>query len=258
MHAPTWWVLTLPFVERNNEFSRSSFINQTWWFGDTDPTRTANKTIYFRLNFSVMECPSSDLPEYSDNTVSNDIGFKEPSYTCILGANTHPTTDTLARNEPISDGGVIVLLGEVRHAMITDGTSNTVMVGEQSDWGNQNGTRIDIRSSDGRGAFMGTSHVVKPTGPGSMGSPLPVGCGIANCQRCYNTTTINRWSIGRKIFHFGSMGDQRCGTPIQSAHPAGAQLLFADAHVWMGKNSMDLATLRNLVNRDDGNPVTVD
>ena len=83
-----------------------------------------------------------------------------------------------------------------------------------------------------------------------------MGCALANCQRCYNTTTISRWSIGRKIFHFGSMGDQRCGTPIQSAHPSGAQLLFADGHVAFGTSTLDLSTLKNLVNRDDGSTIT--
>jgi prepilin-type N-terminal cleavage/methylation domain-containing protein/prepilin-type processing-associated H-X9-DG protein len=265
MHAPTWWVFSLPYIERNSEFSQSSFINQTWWFGDTDPTRTRNRNVYFQINFPIMQCPSSSLPKYSNAAGSGDVGTKEATYTCILGADTHPTADTLARNEPISDGGVIVLLGRVRHANITDGTANTAMIGEQSDWGtgrfDGSGTGNgldDIRSSDSRGAFMGTSHVVKPVFPGSMGGPEPVGCAIANCQRCYNTTTITRWSIGRKLFHFGSMGDQRCGTPIQSAHPGGADLLFADGHVYFARNSMDLPTLKNVVNRDDGNAINLD
>jgi prepilin-type N-terminal cleavage/methylation domain-containing protein/prepilin-type processing-associated H-X9-DG protein len=264
MHAPTWWVMTLPYVEKANAFNQASFINQTWWFGDTDPNITRNKTIFLDVNFKIMQCPSSSLPKFASAQGSRDIGFMEPTYSCILGADTHPTADTLARNEPISDGGVIVLLGQVRQANITDGTSNTAMVGEQSDWGTGrfDGAGIghgldDIRSSDSRGAFMGTSHVVKPKFPGSMASTTD-GCGIANCQRCYNTTTITRWSIGRKQFHFGSMGDQRCGTPIQSAHPGGAHLLFADGHVYLARNSLDLPTLKNLVNRDDGNTVNLD
>ncbi|HXG12835.1 MAG TPA: DUF1559 domain-containing protein [Gemmataceae bacterium] len=266
MHGPTWWVFTLPYVEQDNVYNKTVFDRQTWWFGDSDPGRTVNKQWYVGAQFPMMWCPGSPLPRFCRNPGSNDFDIQQPTYTCILGSDRHRTADTLARNEPISDGGVIVLLGGVKMLDITDGTSNTVMVGEQSDWGvgrtdavgQANGGRDDIRSDDGRGAFMGTSHTVKPKFPGSMGRPAPDGCGLSNCQRCYNTTTITRWSIGRKLFHFGSMGDQRCGTPIQSVHPGGANLLFADGHVTFGKESMPLDTLKNLVDRDDGNVVTID
>ena len=139
---------------------------------------------------------------------------------------------------------------------IIDGTSNTLMVGEQSDWGDQNGTKIDIRSADNRGAFMGTSHVVKPSGPGSMASAAPVGCGFANCQRCYNTATLV-WGINRKTFQFASMGAQRCGKPIQSAHSGGASVLMADGHVVFLSQSMNIQIVKNLANREDRNPVNL-
>src|SRR5262249_48298114 len=119
----------------------------------------------------------------------------------------------------------------------------------------------DIRSSDSRGAFMGTSHVARPNGPGSLGFPVTSascgGSGVVNCQRCYNTTTIV-WPIGRKQYQFASMGDQKCGTPLQSVHTGGANMLFADGHVQFMRDSTDLIALQNLVDKDDGNIVTLD
>src|SRR5262249_40253011 len=154
------------------------------------------------------------------------------TYTCILGSDRHFSTDKTARNGPVSDGGVLVLRKNPQEALrildITDGTSNTIMVGEQSAWSDplqSDPFYSDIRSSDSRGSFMGTSHTTQPKGDGSL-----VGCGGSgsnNCMRCYNTTTII-WPIGRKQFQFASMGDERCGTPIQSVHPGGANVLFAD------------------------------
>ena len=259
MHSPTWWVYTLPYVEQDNLYKASKIDNtQTWWVGDTDPARTLNRAVYANLNIKLMRCPSSPLPEFSLN---NTTEMWEPTYTCILGSNLHPTADNNARNGPISGGGVIVLGGGVTIAGISDGTSNTVVVGEQSDWANPRQTDPyydDIRSSDSRGGFMGTSHVVKPNGNGSMRGCQTTTATLTNCERCYNTTTINLWSIGVKTFHFASMGDQRCGTPIQSVHPGGAMLLFADGHVAFGKSSMDLQTLKNLADRDDGRVVVVD
>jgi prepilin-type processing-associated H-X9-DG protein len=53
------------------------------------------------------------------------------------------------------------------------------------------------------------------------------------------------------------MGDERCGTPIQSVHPGGANVLFGDGRVIFLSYGMDLPTFQHLVDRDDGNPVTL-
>jgi len=261
-HGPTWWVYTLPYVEQDNVFKRSTFtttggVNATFWFADTG---AVNKAAYDGVSFPMTRCPSSPLPEWNK---INETSYKayEPTYTCILGSARHPSTDTSAVNGPVSDGGVMGLRVNASEATkmsgITDGTSNTIMVGEQSDYANPRQTDPiydDIRSSDSRGAFMGTSYVTQPKGPGSMAGCL--GAGNNNCQRCYNTTTIV-WPIGRKQFQFASMGDQKCGTPLQSAHTGGAMMLFADGHVQFMRDSTDIIALQNLVDKDDGNVVTL-
>jgi prepilin-type N-terminal cleavage/methylation domain-containing protein/prepilin-type processing-associated H-X9-DG protein len=263
MHGPTWWVYILPYVEQSSVYNRTTFpgsvatsVNVTFWFGDTG---AVNKAVYHGVTFPIMRCPASDLPEWN---VINQPQYQayEPTYTAILGSDRHPTTDTSARNGPVSDGGVLVLRttakGAVRIGDITDGTSNTIMVGEQSDWANpRQPTPIydDIRSSDSRGAFMGTSHVTQPRGRGSLEQCKGDGTTNRgnNCHRCYNTTTIV-WPIGRKQYQFASMGDQRCGTPIQSAHTGGANVLFADGSVQFLRDSLDVNTLKSLVDRNDG------
>jgi prepilin-type processing-associated H-X9-DG protein len=259
MHSPTWWVYTLPYFEQDNLYKASKLdYSQTWWVGDPDPDCTLNRAVYANLNVKLMRCPASVLPQFSlDNTTE----MWEPTYTCILGSNLHPSADNNARNGPVSGGGVIVLTGGVSMADITDGTSNTVMVGEQSDSAfprRGDPFENDIRSSDSRGGFMGTSYVVKPNGNGSMRGCRSGNPQLVNCERCYNTTTINLWSINQKTYHFASMGDQRCGTPIQSVHPGGAMLLFADGHVALGRDGMPLQVLKNLADRDDRRVVVLD
>ncbi len=265
MHGPTWWVYTLPYVEQDNVFKKTTFnnaagVNNTFWFADDG---SVNKAVYEGVTFPMMRCPSSSLPEWNkiDEESSPTTGYRayEPTYTCILGSDRHPTTDTTAKNGPVSDGGVIVLRTTAQQTptimQISDGTSNTIMVGEQSDWSfplQSDPLYSDIRSSDSRGAFMGTSYVTQPKGPGSL-----TGCGNGksnNCMRCYNTTTVV-WPLGRKQFQFASMGDERCGTPIQSVHQGGANVLLADGSVRYLQDSIDLTTFKNLVDRDDGQVV---
>ncbi len=276
-HGPTWWVYTLPYIEQDNVHRKSTFtttggVNATFWFADTG---AVNKAAYDGIAFPMTRCPSSPLPEWN---VINGAQYKayEPTYTCILGSDLHPSADTSARNGTISDGGVIGLRVNpqeaTRMAQVTDGSSNTIMVGEQSDWSNPRQSLVDlgggnlqdiysdIRSSDSRGAFMGTSHTTQPKGPGSLGNPVTAascgGTGVINCQRCYNTTTVV-WPIGRKVYQFASMGDQRCGTPLQSPHTGGAMMLFADGHVQFLTEATTVATLKNLADKDDGNVVSI-
>ncbi len=281
MHGPTWWIFTLPYMETSSPFENSNFNQQTWWFGDGTAARTQNRQYYTGINFGFMWCPSSPLPRtVADSTASGGF-LADPMYTCVLGSartvaqGGRASTDTSAVNGPKADSGIIVLSerphaleasqqgaknidGRVSMGKVLDGLSNTIMVGEQSDYYYQNGTAIDVRSSDGRGFNMGTSHVRKPKGPGSLATPNPNGCGIANCQRCYNTTTVF-YSInsgpngGVKNFQFNWMGGQRCGRPIQSAHPGGAHVLMGDGHVVFMKTGMALNVLQNMADRDDGN-----
>src|SRR5262249_9984879 len=145
--------------------------NVTFWFADTG---AVNKAVYDSVVFPIMKCPASTLPDWNKINEAQYRAY-EPSYTCILGSDRHPSTDTSAANGPVSDGGVLLLrvtAGEaIRMMSITDGTSNTIMVGEQSDWSNplqSDPLYSDMRSSDSRGAFMGTSHVTQPKGPGSL------------------------------------------------------------------------------------------
>jgi prepilin-type N-terminal cleavage/methylation domain-containing protein/prepilin-type processing-associated H-X9-DG protein len=286
MHAATWWVYTMPYMEQGGAFEASNFSQQQWWFGTTDASLTLNKSIYENILFSFMLCPSSPLPKTMyehtlsvNNPTATGAYLTEPMYTCILGSGRHRTTDTSNPNGPKSDGGIIVLSerpwvvensrpqaalnpeGRTNQMMILDGTSNTIMVGEQSDWYYAGAARVreDVRSSNKRGFNMGTSHVRKPKGPGSLTSANPIGCGLQNCGRCYNTATviypINGGPQGYKVFQFNWMGDLRCGRPIQSAHPGGAHVLMGDGHVVFLRQTMSLNILQNLADRDDGNVV---
>ena len=271
-HGPTWWVYTLPYVEQDNVFKKTSFTNtgtnnSTFWFGDTADGGAVNKAVYEGIVFPLMKCPSSSLPEWNKINEETTDGAKgtykayEATYTCILGSDRHPSTDTTASNGPVSDGGVLVMRVTAQQTPrltdITDGNSNTIMVGEQSAWSDplqSDPLYSDMRSSDSRGAFMGTSHVSQPKGPGSL-----AGCGGVgsnNCMRCYNTTTVVA-PFNSKKFVFSQSGDERCGTPIQSVHPGGANVLFADGRVLFLTDSIDLNTFKNLVDRDDGNTIAL-
>jgi prepilin-type processing-associated H-X9-DG protein len=257
MHGPTWWVYILPYLEQDNAYNRIVFPRQTFWFGGAGGH--PNTTIWKNVRFSIMECPSSPLPKFS--TSGADSGYQRPFYTCILGATPHPTAmnaNTQFRG-PVSDGGVITLGRGQPMAAITDGTANTIMVGEQSgQMYHSNGTALplsgdpngDGRVDNNRGFHMGTSHVGFPSGDNSMDAGR--NCTGNNCARCYNTTTINTRGIVTRGLGFNDYGELRCNKPLNSQHPGGINALFADGHVQFIRETIPLQTLKDLVNRDDG------
>jgi prepilin-type N-terminal cleavage/methylation domain-containing protein/prepilin-type processing-associated H-X9-DG protein len=271
MHGPTWWVYTLPYVEQNAAYDKIVFPRQTFWFGGAGGH--PNTDIWRNVHFSYMECPSrSNInARFSSSTGSGDIGYQRPYYTCILGAENHISAmkaNTQFRGV-VSDGGVITLARGQTIAAITDGTSNTIMVGEQSaQMYHNNGMPLPILpdvNSDGRvdnnrGFHMGTSYVGFPNGDNTM--TFDKNCpytnsGANNCARCYNTTTINTLGIATKHLLFNDYGELRCNKPLNSHHPGGIDALFADGHIQFITETMPLATLKLLVNRDDGSPVNV-
>jgi prepilin-type N-terminal cleavage/methylation domain-containing protein/prepilin-type processing-associated H-X9-DG protein len=266
MHGPTWWVYTMPYVEQNAAFSKIIFPRQTFWFGGAGGH--PNTDIWRNMRFTYMECPSSTtlLPRFS-NAASGDVGYQRPFYTCILGASPHPTAMNANAQfrGPVSDGGVITLGRGQRHGTISDGTSNTIMVGEQAGrMIHNNGQPLpvgtDTANNDGRvdnnrGFHMGTSHVGYPNGDNSMDAGG--NCPHNNCARCYNTTTINTRGITNRGLVFNDYGELRCNKPLNSQHPNGINALFADGHVAFVTENLPLATLKALVNRDDGEAVSM-
>src|SRR5262245_8351747 len=228
MHGPTWWVYIMPYIELDTAYNKIVFPRQTFWFGGAGGH--PNTLIWKNVGFSFMQCPSSPLPQFSANSGTGDDGYQRPFYTCILGAENHPSA--MKANPQfrgvVSDGGVLTLARGQTIASVTDGTSNTIMVGEQSgQMYHRNGSPLPIpgdspnydgRVDNNRGFHMGTSYVGYPNGDNSMtfdrNCPY-TNSGASNCARCYNTTTVNALGINAGTrpsagLLFNDYGELRC------------------------------------------------
>jgi prepilin-type processing-associated H-X9-DG protein len=261
----------MPYVEQQHVYGQITFPKNTFWFGGT-PSEATNRELWRRIAFKYMECPSatSVCARFSTNPGDND--YQRPFYTCILGADNHQTA-MLANpvfNGAVSDGGVITLERGQRMSTVTDGTSNTVMVAEQSGrFYHNNGAALplpneqpgnDGRVDNNRGFHMGTSHVGAPNGNNTMqgSNAAPANCTNTNCARCYNTTTVAGRGINATTkMLFADYGDLKCNRPLASQHPNGINALYADGHVAYLTNNTPLLTLKALVNRDDGEAVNL-
>ena len=262
-HGPTWLVDVMPYFEGTAAFQGLE-LNDQFWLTSTTGLKNALQLNNFLP--SLIHCPSSPLPNAYPHTASNgeEVTIAETCYVGIHGGahrdvendQFHETTDFEAIRGPISGGGMFVLDRNIRIADCPDGSSHTMMVGEESDFLNVPGTgMVDMRSSNQHGAFTGNSHHHTPDGKGTMKAAGFTGCSSPNCARCYNMSTI-LYPINSKDWDGKSMGVLGCDKPLRSTHPGGALAVFADGHVDYLSDSTDLQTLNDLANRDDGNVVS--
>jgi len=254
-HGPTGWVLILSYLEQGALRDSLVFNTNSYYFASTasDPNMGLNG-----MALKALLCPSSPLDvtgtiDCASCTVAPTTGRKLllTSYVMISGGDDHSTTDHTAIRGPVSAGGVFIKNRAFSFRDIRDGTSNTMMIGEQSDWGRTStGTRTEIRPQSASGAWMGHNSSTNPNGNGTYPTDT-------NGARCFNLTTV-AVPIGTKDYLTPSSGlpgtrREDCNTPIQSAHPGGANILLGDGSVRFLSETIPLPTARHLANRDDGN-----
>ena len=236
----SWWVRTLPYVEQagitdsfDYEGIHSNWRNTVGWVGsDGTGGNSYNREQLAGKYFPFMYCPSSTLPPF----VLGSYKCVSATYTGIAGATDHSTARDRAGQESygrISSGGALIMHERVSLRDISDGTSKTIIVGEQSGWCiNSEGTKVDCRSDCGHG--------------------FPMGPGSESIQRAFNTTCVLHRINERTYDALGVVGNCGSNRPIQSAHPGGAQVLLVDGAVRFVEEGVEMQILYDMANRDDG------
>jgi prepilin-type processing-associated H-X9-DG protein len=240
----SWMVRILPQLELTNVFTSLDWKGTNYggalgWLGEN----TANAQLLGNFQIPVLDCPSSPLPVF----VLNTGGWTVNAPGTMYAGNSGATNDLSARDKGdsgvapgrISFGGVLISLSSVRVADIRDGTTNTIMVGEQSDWCvDANGVQSDCRSDCTHGFCMG---------PGNDG-----------WDRIFNITTVVNGLNEKSSNAFGVPGNCGPNRAFQSAHTGGVNVLLADGSVRFASETLDLQVLYNLSNRSDGNSIPGD
>jgi prepilin-type N-terminal cleavage/methylation domain-containing protein/prepilin-type processing-associated H-X9-DG protein len=247
-----WGVPIMPFCEQGSLYDQLDKVGT----GSKQSGYPHTGLIYQGMNefngrlldgvvLSYMFCPSSPLPQFGlQGQTIPSIGVISPTYTAITGAVDHPsavnkdsqTYEHLARGIQ-SQGGILLPRKFTKFRDITDGSSNTLLLGEQSGWCyDETGGKVDCRSDYHHCFTMGATPADSID------------------DRWFNTTTI-RYPINYRAWNTTGIGDQyyACNRPIQSAHAGGAQAVFGDGSVRFLDEGMNFKTLCNLANRDDGN-----
>lgn len=247
-YGHSWIVRILPYIEQGNlyaGFDQKVHHSTGWISTDAWGGNPINRALLRGKEMPFLQCPSSTLPTMVLRlpTHLTDDGASSTMYTGISGA----TDDKTARDKGdagsaagrVSWGGILIVSDAVPISDIKDGTSHTLLIGEQSDWClDTTGKQVDCRSDCDHGFMMGF--------------------GNEGTDRQFNTScALNR--LNEKSFNatgvYGNCGPNRA---IQSAHPGGAHVGLADGSVRFAIEGFDTQLLYDLANRKDGHQIPDD
>lgn len=238
--GPSWLTRLLPFMEQSAAYDQFQFTGD--WTMQDGPS--PNSVVLGQLRVPGLNCPSSPLPtvESQATNANGTVELQLTNYVGITGSyyvgGTTSTVSTSPQDSSYGDSvynGMIVPVNDkskaISLAAVTDGTSNTMMVSEQSDYFyNASGAKVYRRSS------------------GHAGRTWANGGGAATWTS--NVTTI-RYPIATEG-GTGNTAHYNVNIPLVSAHPGGVLITLGDASVRFLPETADFSILTGLADRQDG------
>lgn len=287
----SWLVATLPFCEASPVFDQITAADRA--DAANDYISQSVRGVAYNRQIRYMLCPSSPLPEMQ---MLGGGRLVLANYAGIMGGDAEPGNPPQAVNEErvvagpyggvAAGNGMLVINECLSFAACTDGTANTIFIGEVSDFYYSDGKQRLIAAvnvsdagdgpNDAAGWMAGTNLGLMPKPEGFKKEQLPPptpedsetyatfvyknGPAIPADRVC-NLITIkhpvginNRRGTGDQQPNWGTQGIGRCGlnNPLLAAHPAGAMVGFLDGHVMLLTKQTSTLVLKRLAIRDDG------
>ncbi|MFH1300720.1 MAG: DUF1559 domain-containing protein [Planctomycetota bacterium] len=249
-YASSWMIAILPYLEENALYNKWTFVGARG--GQTSQAPATTVAAFQNIVISGFQCPSSTLESLSRNAVSPR--FSTSSYVGISGAPTaaDPISTTVGARciqglyGVVCSNGAMPPNSAIQSRDFTDGLSNTIIVGEQSDHATDSaGAKVDIRNSWRWGLAMGA---------GAAGYPGTPNWTTTVANDCHNVTTL-RYKVNFKTKTNDAGGSLEYGTNngVQSIHSGGAYVLRGDGSVKFISESIDFNGVMTLLAvRNDG------
>lgn len=242
-------VYILPYIEQNAIYSKWQFSSSSGYTNANNNALVAQKTI------PIYRCPSSSVPDFMASRGGIDGRLMNVSYTGIAGSALGTTgkynVGCCNGSGPFSsDLGILFAGSRVAMTAITDGTSNTWMVAEQSD---------HLRDVNRQPITGGYTAGVGNSG-GLYGWTMGAQTGAASAAtwgdgRHFNCTTV-RYTINKTGFTNsaaeGTNNDVGTNFPLNSGHTGGINVCLGDGSVRFFTDSLDIAQIHNFSTRAGG------
>ncbi|WP_153557707.1 DUF1559 domain-containing protein [Roseimaritima sediminicola] len=244
-NGSNWRALILPYIEQNALYDQLQFIDTAPYTfmagGAAGSNALYGNEVLKEFELPTYRCPSSAIPVFDIAPVSNNQAkTMVVSYVGIQGAaRPVPGPDPNRGTADLGHGwssnnGILVPNESFGMQAITDGTSNTMIIADQS------GLVAGVnRTANYYGGWYGTRH----------GSPVSSG----RRDLWQTGTTCVRFAPNSNIVQTGATERMyRNNTVINSFHPGGITIGLADGSVRFLPDTVDFMTLKKMCCRYDG------
>ena len=239
-----WRTFILPYIDQAPVYNQLNFGNSFSAFAPY-PFAGGNQVLV-KLVIPVFKCPTSTWDPLSNPTnASNDQGGQMHDYVGISGAYPDPGSRTTVCSPPLTHGyfcnnGTLPPGEAFNIRDMTDGSSNVMVVAEQSGAILSGGVKSDVRSNYTSGW------------PGSS-LPKSVPSLVGGDNMFYNGLTTVRFAINAPaVVASASDTCYRANTVINSFHVGGLHALLGDGSVRFLSENMDFNNLLRLASKNDG------
>ena len=247
INAPNWRVRILPFVEQQSLAGKLKLDGSLSLSGHTPCAASGANAILLGFWIPIYHCPSNPGdPIGNPPNMDNGSRTQMMDYAGISGAYPDPAGRSRSYQSSygnMGNNGSLLINESVRLTDITDGTSNTLVVAEQSGLvGGQN-----VSASYG-GGWIGSRYqqTVATMTPANQAFFTT---GVTTVKYQLNTKTGTANSSSRPF---------ETNTILNSAHAGGINTLLGDGSVRFISDTIPMATLLNLASRDDGTVISGD
>ena len=247
----SWFVYILAQIEQGALASKWQFNSSSGAFNSTD-NAAANGVI-----INTFLCPSSPMTKFP---AASQPGASLANYVGVSGAvnglitgYTENRINSLPCAGTVGGGGVLIPNGQLKLTDITDGTSNTIAVGEHSNYlTDTSGAKQEWRASQVWGWYLGVkSPGVVPNFDNNGGDNREPNLTTIRYQ--INYTPSGGWTNDITNVGVGFSGNcVGANIPLNSTHTGGVNVLYGDGSVRFLSNATALSVLAQLAIRDDG------
>ncbi|WP_437188149.1 DUF1559 domain-containing protein [Planctomicrobium sp. SH668] len=244
-----WRVAVLPMLDQAAAYNAFDF-NAGRFIGDADTTtNTVNHPILEKLIVPGFICPSSPLDARFNPGGWNTQRYQAHQYAAVGGSRLEGAGDCLSFYGVMCGNGAMMTNVNKGFKDLTDGTSNVIVVAEQSNsvrWTGSPSWEFVNNRTQGitgmRGGWYGPENNDGPTsqygtypGTGAIIAGPNAPCGdFFECGVAYSNSN-----------HYAS------------AHTGGIHVLMGDGSVHFVNDNVDLVTFKRLGIRDDGVPASI-
>ncbi|MBA4032121.1 MAG: prepilin-type cleavage/methylation domain-containing protein [Planctomyces sp.] len=246
LNRHNWRIAILPMLDQAPAYTQLNFTSAGFRGDQTD----ANTTILRNWKVAAFACPSSPLETNPNYGGWNPNRYQGHHYAAVAGANNTGYGNCLDFYGVMCDNGPFQINRKERLADLTDGSSNVMVVAEQSNkvaWTGSPGWEFEGNRTQGpsgmRGGWYGPENLDGPTG--TYGQTA----GVA-------TVIYNPNAACGDFFQCGVTYSN--STNLASAHTGGIHVLMGDGAVRFVSDNIDLTTFKRVAMRADGNVASLE